>query len=242
MTRCLVLTRRLILAWCLVLARRLVLTRRLVLARCLILARCLVLARRVVARAARMRSDCPPPLRGRPSRRGSRGPSRRTSRLPSRLRSRFRSRSAAAAIAVVSRVAMLRWALGWVLAALGAAWVRALPIAKQPTPEPDQRAYLRRRGRRGLRRRCGHRHRHDGRGGRGQDAGNQRHVARRLLVAIANVGVIDARLIRQLIADGGVFRQFLLVVAYPAQGYRPAFACEDSARSPAIPCRAIRFD
>ena len=85
-------------------------------------------------------------------------------------------------------------------------------------PESDQRANLRR----SLRRRFGrrNRHRHNGCGGGGQDAGNQRDIARRFLIAIADIGIIDAGLIRQLIADGAVLRQFLFVVANPAQGIR----------------------
>ncbi len=115
--------------------------------------------------------------------------------------------------------------------------------AEQPSPEAHQCACLRSSGRRGSGgRRLGHRHRHDGRGRGRQDARHQGRLALRLLVAVADVRIIEGRLIGDLVADGGVFRQLLLVVADAPQGVGRASAGADSARSPARPCRAIRSD
>ena len=126
----------------------------------------------------------------------------------------------AAAIAVMADIAILRpiaLRLGGCTRSFCA--LARGSVAEQPAPKSDQSPHL--RGFR-LLRLCGdrfrNRHGYDGRGGGGQDAGHQRHIARRLLVPITDVRVIHGRLVSHLVADGGVLRQFLFVVADPAQG------------------------
>ena len=92
---------------------------------------------------------------------------------------------------------------------------------EQPSPKPHQRALLRHcDGHRGWR--CSRRFRDrdgkDGCGGCGQDAGHQRRLRLRLLVALPDIRIIDGRLVGQLVADGVVLWQFLLVVADAPQG------------------------